>query len=130
MSKHTHRALTALILAAILTGISTPAATSNERNTTQNPLELALTRVTPTIATPGEPVTIRATLTNRGNKPLPNIQIRALLGNHKLTTRSEINTYTTSNKPLDTTHVATSKTPITLPPGKTQTTTLTIDGNN
>lgn len=93
-------------------------------------LDIRITSVTPAVATPGAPVTVRVTLTNNGDRPLADVSVRALIGTTVLGTRDQLSRYAEGlGSAVPSREVAGEQLAAPLAPGEATTLELPIVGN-
>lgn len=94
-------------------------------------LDMAVTAVTPAIATPGRPVSITLTVTNLDTQPAADVRVRAHLGRSALDTRTEVGRFAAGRGPaIPSDEVAAATLGVPLAPGASAPITVTIDGGH
>ena len=113
-----------------------PAAPAGARSTTayrapqapavDSALEITLSSVSPTIATPGQAVVVTGSVTNRGSSAVSRPVARVVLGNQLLATREAVDKWATTQGPAQGREVGQKKLGSTLAAGATTTFSVSI----
>jgi hypothetical protein len=101
-------------------------AASSPLAATSPPLTISVTTITPTVAVPGAPITIRGSVLNSSRVAISSPVATALLGQHPLTSRQSVSDWATSAGPQVMDEVARTSLGKTLAPGAVSAFTLTI----